>query len=703
MGTYIGNIDYENGFYNFWPLAEMNGEEIELLSEERKKEILPKSYFQNLNLRYNPNSYDDQDYLEDFLYSHPLFIMEFSPEDLMENRDPKSNELRPTGYYTNGIQAIKSGMIRRLEEAGIYQIYPSSYEQFARNSLTFPEDFSGSEDQKIFIDLGDFVAGPYTILYREIDDSLYIRTQVVDGNYLVSGYPRDELKIYELNDEEYIYPKIKKVRCDLISDRDLIHQYMKALGEELASSDHHFKRYKQQYSCKVNSHFFEARVNRLKELCKTDPEFLENEKKKEEALRNQNYETTYSDQKGQKSKKEKKDQFKPNPFEKLKELELSHYVDKTSASHPKSEQKKPEKAAGKTVAELRSAPAAFLEGFHQTSLDETVRAPEPVRPADPEEALSLCAELLEAFHSRRPEYSDEFILAYLISLAQNRITLINGSAGTGKTSLMLMTGTILGTKGAYIPVHRTMKTHEELYAAIPDQIEELRMEYRTDASRKRLYLLLLDNAFDASPEYYLTDMINENGEIYLDAKTHFPIADNLRCILSACSDFYNQTPSPRILDKAFVFTLPEECQSLTPDVLDRPEACLSYQSFTEIFGGGEIAPLTVTEERIYQRIVDCLHSQCIYVSPRKQKNILRFMSTARRLFPGKNPGMDALDYAVACQLLPMINGNGNIYRHWLEKLGETVKDLPVSSAMVESILFKGKHRLGSYSYFGRVY
>lgn len=696
MGTYIGNIDYENGFYNFWPLAEMNGEEIELLSEERKKEILPKSYFQNLNLRYNPNSYDDQDYLEDFLYSHPLFIMEFQPEDLMENRDPKSNELRPTGYYTNGIQAIKSGMIRRLEDAGIYQIYPSSYEQFAKNSLTFPEDFSGSENQKIFIDLGDFIAGPYTILYREIDDSLYIRTQVVDGNYLVSGYPKEDVRIYELNDEEYIYPKTKKVRCDLISDRDLIRQYMKALGDEPASSDHHFKRYKQQYSCKVNSHFFEARINRLKTLCRTDSEFLENEKKKEEALKNQSWETTHNSPKGQKSKKEPKDQFKPNPFEKLRELELN-YVEQISSSNPILEQTIKAQVKEKPEPEPKSAPSSFMNGFQQPSMQD------PVNPADPEEALRLCEKLLEAFHSRRPEYSDEFILAYLISLAQNRITLVNGSAGTGKTSLMLMTGAILGTRGAYVPVHRTMKTHEELYAAIPDQMDELRMEYRIDAAKKRLYLLLLDNAFDASPEYYLTDMINENGEIYLDAKTHFPIADNLRCILSVCSDFYNQTPSPRILDKAFVFTLPEECQTLTPDVLDRPEACLSYQAFTEIFGAGEITPLTVTEERTYQRIVDCLHSQCIYVSPRKHKNILRFMSTARRLFPGKTPGMDALDYAVACQLLPMINGNGNIYRHWLEKLGEAVKDLPVSSAMVESILFKGKHRLGSYSYFGRVY
>lgn len=56
MGKYIGKVDIIGNFYNFMPLAVLEGHSVSQLTENDRIRLLPKSQLGNINFSYKPTS-----------------------------------------------------------------------------------------------------------------------------------------------------------------------------------------------------------------------------------------------------------------------------------------------------------------------------------------------------------------------------------------------------------------------------------------------------------------------------------------------------------------------------------------------------------------------------------------------------------------------------------------------------------------------
>ena len=66
-----------------------------------------------------------------------------------------------------------------------------------------------------------------------------------------------------------------------------------------------------------------------------------------------------------------------------------------------------------------------------------------------------------------------------------------------------------------------------------------------------------------------------------------------------------------------------------------------------------------------------------------------------------NNHLTCLDYAVSQKILPMIDGFGNEYKHFLEELRENeLSGMKKSQKIINTILCKGDKNMKHYQFFG---
>ena len=346
----------------------------------------------------------------------------------------------------------------------------------------------------------------------------------------------------------------------------------------------------------------------------------------------------------------------------------------------------------------------------------------------------LIKEIVEEIQKYR-QYSRNEILNILICYSQGFLTVFSGEPGTGKTSICNILSHVLGLDalstpqdeenynryvtvavergwtskrdliGYYNPLTKTFDSNNGyVYSA-------LRILNREAKIKKAVYplIILLDEANLSPMEYYWADFMNlcddwtEQSCISLGNNEVFYIPNTLRFLATINNDHTTEMLSPRLVDRAWVITLPSCQEGASKDLIfDDQHFIVPFKAI-----GDALCEKSVEFTGRIKRILDAVYSKFrknnISISPRIDKAIRKYCSLAQGWFEDGESSKDlnALDYAIAQKLLPKISGNGGNYKKFLNELLElfTQEKLNHSSDILNKIIQKGDAMMDYYKFF----
>lgn len=338
---------------------------------------------------------------------------------------------------------------------------------------------------------------------------------------------------------------------------------------------------------------------------------------------------------------------------------------------------------------------------------------------------------------RRPNYKRNTIVNIAICMTQGFLTVFSGEPGCGKTSICNIFGEALGLtsvpSGRYVPVsiergwtskrdfvgyyNPLSKTFDKSNRRVYEALKELDEEKR-EGKALLPYVILLDEANLSPMEYYWSDFMNICDDLGPDSTVNlgedyvFGIPETLHFVATINNDHTTETLSPRLIDRAWIVTLPQlsrreyvDLASETP-LSEKDIEILSWNTLKSAFtpSSSDIS-FTPEIQKCYDLIVDKLREKRISVSPRIDRAIKRYWAVASKLFEEEtqtSPSVIALDYAVLQRILPKINGSGEDFETWLKSLSQICSNngLSYSSQMINDIIAKGSDNMKYYHFFG---
>jgi len=346
----------------------------------------------------------------------------------------------------------------------------------------------------------------------------------------------------------------------------------------------------------------------------------------------------------------------------------------------------------------------------------------------------LVEDLIKKIQTYR-NYSRNEILNILICYSQGFLTVFSGEPGTGKTSICSILAHVLGLDslskpqdaknynrfvtvavergwtskrdlvGYYNPLTKTFDSNNGyVYSA-------LRILNRETKENKAIFplIILLDEANLSPMEYYWADFMNlcddwtDQNNISLGNNEVCYIPRTLRFLATINNDHTTEMLSPRLIDRAWVVTLPSCQEGVSTDlVFEDKNLIIPFKNIVDSLN----ERATEFVGRI-KRILDAVYSKFkknnISISPRIDKAIRNYCSIAQGWFDDEQSGKDlnALDYAIAQKLLPKINGNGGAYRKFLDELFElfTQEKLNHCAEILSRIIQRGSSMMDYYKFF----
>jgi len=314
---------------------------------------------------------------------------------------------------------------------------------------------------------------------------------------------------------------------------------------------------------------------------------------------------------------------------------------------------------------------------------------------------------------------------YLISVAQNYITVFAGEPGTGKTSFCKLLAKALGiynSRFAEVLVERGWTSSKDLigyYNPLTKEIERTQPQFSECMVRLNYenahdmveapYFVLLDEA-NLSPiefywstfNYYCDDPSKQivtysNGEKY-------EFGEELKFLATINYDQTTADLSPRFLDRAWVISMnPVSVDAIVSDIVDdtfvgNNEKIISLMALNSVFSWQNYKDKKmnqITKTRL-DRIVDKMKEGNHTISPRSLHSIIHFYLVAEEYMSSKEI---ALDYAIAQKILPRISGNGKKYEEFLNGLMNICKEnqLNNSASIISKIIDKSEHEF--YGFF----
>lgn len=362
------------------------------------------------------------------------------------------------------------------------------------------------------------------------------------------------------------------------------------------------------------------------------------------------------------------------------------------------------------------------------------------------EGADLHKELISRLSPFREYENNEFTNIF-VCVAQNFLTVFSGAPGSGKTSMCnllaeaLGLNTIAAEKGAgdlwpgkrrlanrYLPisVEKGWTSKRDLigyYNPLTRRFEsqdphrfECFMQLNNEAEEGFFevpYLVLLDEANLSPMEYYFADFMNicderdEFSTISLGSDFTYRIPDSLRFLATINNDHTTENLSPRLIDRAWIITLPETEKIIEHPRSSREDAVtndlINWNLFLEAFGK--------KNQQVSQGVKDLL-SQIrgrftglgVQLSPRTLFSIENYVASASCFMEAnetQTPELVAFDYAVAQKLLPTINGVGDAFKESLDELYEWLDEtnLKRSSKILHSIIEQGQNRMDYFGFF----
>ena len=349
------------------------------------------------------------------------------------------------------------------------------------------------------------------------------------------------------------------------------------------------------------------------------------------------------------------------------------------------------------------------------------------------EGGALTDYLCSYIHAQRPSYSRNFIVSLAVLMAQNFITIFSGDPGCGKTSACTLLGHALGLtpdaneidvdRFLMVSVEKGWTNRRDMFGyynplsgafVSPDPrrqafLRELHADHETGMDRLP-YLLLLDEANLSQIEYYCTDFIsmadkrNGNSQIALGDGTVCHVPDTLRILMTANADQTVESFSPRLLDRAWVVSMPEYRWDDKPGSHDPvDQQVIDWQKFVSTYGARvlDFEAQKVFESHI-RDIAEFAQSIGIGFSPRTYGSIRAFFSGAiGHLQSQYGAYVPALDFAVAQKILPRVSGHGEAFRERLESFRKrcALNHFDESRRQLDRILARGDENVGFYQFF----
>lgn len=362
------------------------------------------------------------------------------------------------------------------------------------------------------------------------------------------------------------------------------------------------------------------------------------------------------------------------------------------------------------------------------------------------EGADLHKELISRLSPFREYENNEFTNIF-VCVAQNFLTVFSGAPGSGKTSMCnllaeaLGLNTIAAEKGAgdlwpgkrrlanrYLPisVEKGWTSKRDLigyYNPLTRRFESQdphRFECFTQLNNEAEegffevpYLVLLDEANLSPMEYYFADFMNicderdEFSTISLGSDFTYRIPDSLRFLATINNDHTTENLSPRLIDRAWIITLPE-----TEKIIEHPRASredavtndlINWNLFLEAFGKKN-QQVSQGVKNLLSQIRGRFTGLGVQLSPRTLFSIENYVASASCFMEAnetQTPELVAFDYAVAQKLLPTINGVGDAFKESLDELYEWLNEtnLKRSSKILHSIIEQGQNRMDYFGFF----
>ena len=393
---------------------------------------------------------------------------------------------------------------------------------------------------------------------------------------------------------------------------------------------------------------------------------------------------------------------------------------------------------------LRAA-AQWEAEENQRSYTTSVKSVNAIEGAD-KEPEQLIQYLCDCVHIARPQYSKNTIINIAICLSQGFLTVFSGEPGCGKTSICNIFADVLGLNKLealadetvsckyklkrYIPVsvergwtskrdfigyfNPLSKTFDKCNQRIYDALNLLDIEKREDMLKYPL-VILLDEANLSPMEYYWADFMNvcdeldNNSQINLGEDNVFSIPETLHFVATINNDHTTETLSPRLIDRAWVITLPHYATlSVGTKIATEIIEPVTWTAIKRAFlPESDAVPVMSSEtQKIYDmNLLPHLRKARILVSPRTEIAIKRYWGIASKRLEKDEYGNDAsivaLDYAIAQKILPKIIGNGDDFSKWLEELRNICSsyNLIISAKIIKEIIERGNEQMKYYQFF----
>lgn len=362
----------------------------------------------------------------------------------------------------------------------------------------------------------------------------------------------------------------------------------------------------------------------------------------------------------------------------------------------------------------------------------------------------LVAQLVHATMLRRPEYTRNEILNIYLCLFGGFLTIFKGAPGSGKTSICRIVSEVLSLDtpakleehnpefpycSRYVPVsvergwssrrdligfyNSLTRTFDKADARLFDLLTLMDQEARhPEAGADLPGLVLLDDANLSSMEYYWADFMTMEedapvrGTISLGENYMLEIPRSLHFAASIQSDHTTEPLSARLLDRAWVISLPERSLVRAQSQFDQDDYLYSFliseDQLESVFApaaGGLDLPEEL--EEILSAFWHLFEEAALPMSIRTETALRRYVLGAMRWFEAdendeqRNEGIIALDYAVAQRLIPRLSGSSERFRSILEKMKKTAQTahLTLSASLLDEIMEKGDDSMQFYQFF----
>ncbi|OQY58842.1 MAG: hypothetical protein B6245_09750 [Desulfobacteraceae bacterium 4572_88] len=375
----------------------------------------------------------------------------------------------------------------------------------------------------------------------------------------------------------------------------------------------------------------------------------------------------------------------------------------------------------------------LLNGSYTREQENTEPSPQPVNIVRPKAFNGTPKEYVEKIHDYLlnqcgRNYSFDETANILICIQQSFMIILAGAPGIGKTSVMHYLAEAMGNieNLLKIPVSRGWTSQRDIlgyFNPLRNQYQKARtglydflhITQTADGASEFPRWLLLDEANLSPIEHYWADflgMCDPEGERNLDTGC----ADNQRFLhISPCvrfigtvnNDNTTERLSPRLIDRMPVIRFEPSYEYSNPINSDRikPDEALTASKMQEFFAGSEEDDFAGKETEIVKEIVEILQTESadyegspfVVISPRKYYAIKRYCTVARDIFVDEQ----AIDFAMAQHILPLIEGYGTGFGKRLERLDEvaTRNSLYRSARLLRRIIETGRQAHNSYSFF----